>query len=360
MRYRDLGMTGLKVSAIGFGGIKLPKVGEQEAIDTLNRALDLGINFIDTARDYGDSERKIGVVLTKRRDECYIATKVEARDINGAMEEFETSLRELGVNRTDLHQLHRVNSPGDFENVTSPGGALEALKIARDRGKTSHIGISIHRDLEVMKMAVESEEFETIMVAYSPLDQEKVEDDVLPMAREHGIGVIAMKPLSGGQLVSHPFDGEMEDLGYDPVVRGSLRYILSNNAVSLAIPGMTCRREVEENAMTGDMYAMTVGEERELFKLIGKLGRTYRYGQFCLRCEYCQPCPEGIRIPEIFRAFDVYTGYPEPLRARGIEIYSNLEIKPDSCVECRECMSVCPAGISIPEKLVEIAAVLEA
>ncbi len=360
MRYRELGRTGLKVSVIGFGGIKLPKVSEEEAVDALNRALDLGINFIDTARDYGDSERKIGVVLRKRRDECYIATKVEARDAEGATGELETSLRELNVDRTDLHQLHRVNSPQDFERVTSPGGALEALKRARDKGKTSHIGISIHRDLEVMRMAIESGEFETIMLAYSPLDQEGVEDEILPVAKEHGIGVIAMKPLSGGQLVSHPSGAEVKGPGYDPVVRGSLRYILSNDAVSLAIPGMTCRREVEENAATGDMGPMTVGEKEELFRLIGRLGKTYRYGQFCLRCEYCQPCPQGIRIPEIFRAFDIYTGYPEPLRAKGLELYRSLEIKPDSCVECRQCVEICPAGIPIPERLREVARVLEA
>lgn len=108
MRYRPLGQTDLNVSVIGFGTIKLPQVTEEQACATLNRALDLGIDFIDTARDYRDSEHKIGLVLQERRDECYIATKTASRDADRATRDLEASLRELQTDRLDLWQLHNV------------------------------------------------------------------------------------------------------------------------------------------------------------------------------------------------------------------------------------------------------------
>mgnify|MGYP000082397702 CR=1 FL=1 len=360
MRYRRLGATGLEVSVIGFGAIKLPEITVEEAVRVLNRALDLGINFIDTARSYRDSEAKIGVALKDRRDEFYIATKTHSRDEDGAMKDLEISLRELKTDYIDVYQLHTVSSKELYRKVMSSGGALAALKRARQKGLIGHIGITIHRDLDVMRWAIESGEFETIMLAYNPLDPEGVErEGILELAKEYGLGVIAMKPLSGGQLVM-PETEMGRQLGNDPLVRGCLRYVLSNDAVSTVIPGMKRVEEVEENVSVADMpIPMSEEEKRELFKLIGSLGREFRYGQVCLRCGYCLPCPQGIPIPEVFRAYDAYLNYPDEVREVGLRIYASLPVKPDACVECRLCVAKCPAGIDIPARLKEAARVLE-
>jgi len=351
MKKRLLGKTGLEVSVIGFGGIKLPGVQKDDAVKIINRALDLGLNYIDTARNYRDSEEKIGLVLKERREDCFIATKTTARDAGGLMNDLETSLRNLQTDRIDVYQLHTVSDGNTYKKVMSPGGALEGAKKAKDQGKIDHIGITIHRDLETMKAAIKSNEFETIMLAYSPLDQEGVGVEVLPMAKERNMGVITMKPLSGG-LLCLP-EHEREGLDRDPIVTGSLRYILANENVSLAIPGMQKMQEVEENVPVGDMPEMTEEEAVELLKSVGSIKREYRYGQVCLRCGYCQPCPQGVPTPTVFRALDMYRSYPESLKHLGLELYESLEVKADACVECKQCLEKCPAGINIPMMLKE-------
>lgn len=352
MQKRRLGRTGLDVSIIGFGGMKLPNVSRDDAVRTVNRALDLGTNYIDTARSYDDSEEKIGLVLKERRSECFIATKSDARDANGLMKELETSLKNLQTDKIDVFQLHGVGDSDTFKQVMGPGGALDGAKKAKAQGKIDHIGISHHRDLETMKAAIKSDEFETILLAYSPLDQENVGIEVLPMAKEHGMGVIIMKPLSGG-LLCLP-EHEREKLGRDPVVSGSLKYVVSNENVTLAIPGMSNMREVEENLSVGSMPKISEDEVEELLKAIGMLRKEYRYGQVCLRCGYCQPCPEGIVIPTAFRALDMYRNYQENLKYLGLELYERLEVRADACVECEQCMEKCPAALEIPARLKEV------
>jgi predicted aldo/keto reductase-like oxidoreductase len=355
MQKRILGRTGLEVSIIGFGGIKLPGVEKKDAVRIINRALDLGLNYIDTARNYRDSEEKIGVVLKDRRADCIIATKTTARDAAGLMKELETSLKNLQTDKIDLYQLHTVSDWETYERVMAPDGALMGAKKAKAQGKIDHIGISIHRDLKTMKAAIQSDEFETVMLAYSILDQEGVGQEILPMARERNMGVIIMKPLSGG-LLCLP-EHEREKYYKDPVATGSIRFVMSNENVTVAIPGMQRMQDVEENVPLGSMPAMSPNEIIELRKFIGTLRKEYRYGQVCLRCGYCQPCPHGVMAPTIFQALDMYRSYPENLRYLGVELYESLEIKADDCEECRKCVEKCPAGIDIPEMLKEVAKV---
>jgi predicted aldo/keto reductase-like oxidoreductase len=347
MKFRPLGATGLKVSVIGFGGIKLPNLPFQEAVKVVRKALDLGVNFIDTARIYKDSERKIGEAIKNRREACYIATKTAGKDL-------ETSLEALGVDYIDLMQLHSVSDRETYHSVMRQGGALEALKEARKKGWIGHIGVSCHRDLAVMRDLISSGEFETIMVAYSPIDQENV-TGVIDLASENGMGVIAMKPLSGGDLTLPPV---VRGEGPDHVVAGCLRWVLSNKNVSTAIPGMQRIQEVEENVPIGDTkLELDDQEKKEIFdsicESIGEFGRAFRYGQRCLRCHYCQPCPQGIVIPDVLKALDMYRGYPEQLKHMGTELYRSLDVKPDACVECLTCVEKCPAHLPIPELLKE-------
>ena len=351
MQKRTLGRTGLDVSVIGFGAIKLPGVERDDCVKILNKALDLGVNYIDTARNYRDSEEKIGQVLKKRRSECFIASKSSTRDAAGLMVDLETSLRNLQTDKIDVYQLHTVSDGDTYKKVMAPGGALDGAKKAKAQGKIDHIGITIHRDLDTMRAAIKSDEFETIMVAYSPLDQEGVGEEILPMAKERGMGVVIMKPLSGG-LLTLP-EHERGDSKRDPIAFGSLRFVVANENVTLTIPGMTNLREVEENASVGDMPEITEDELVQLRTYMGESKREYRYGQVCLRCGYCQPCPQEVPIPTIFRAVDMYRNYPENLKYLGAELYASLEVKADECVECRECIEKCPAGIEIPEMLKE-------
>jgi len=364
MKYRVLGTSGLKVSVIGFGGGKLSQISAEEATKVVNRALDLDVNLIDTARKYMDSERMIGDAIKGRRDECYIATKTLCRDYADALAEIKLSMKELNVAHIDLYQLHGVSDNSAYEAVMKTGGALEALKEAKRRGWIRHIGVTCHRDLNVMRQLIETGEFETIMVAYSPLDQENV-TEIMRLAAEIGMGVIAMKPFCGGDLTT---PSPLKQDGPDRVVVGSLKWILASPHVSTVIPGMQSIKEVEEDVRVGDMPLDLTDEERKgIVSLIGRFlgdfgssclgkswyGQRFLYEQRCLRCYYCQPCPQGIVIPEVLRATDMYKGYPEEMKHLGIELYRSLKVKPDACRECPCCVQNCPLGLPVPQMLKE-------
>ena len=353
MQQARLGRTGLLVSRIGFGAIRLPHVSSAVAEACLNRALDLGVNFVDTARGYGDSEAKIGKALKHRRDEYVLATKTGAMEASAARVELDTSLRELRTDRIDLYQLHSVSDPERWAKVTGPGGALEAAKKAKEEGKALHLGISIHRDLETMRAAIGCGEFETIMLAYNPLDSENVGAEIMPLAQAAGVGVIVMKPLSGGGLTARVGD----DKSADPLSVDCLRCILSRAEVSVAIPGIELVAEVEAN-VTAAERPMGEAEREALLRRIGALGKSFRYGQVCLQCGYCLPCPNEVPIPSIMRAAMMAREYPDNLRHMGVELYRSLEVKAEACKDCETCLPRCPASLPIPERLREAAVLL--
>jgi predicted aldo/keto reductase-like oxidoreductase len=357
MQKRTLGRTGLEVSIVSYGCIKLPQIDEELAAACLNLALDLGVNFLDTARNYRDSEEKIGKAIGHRRSEFSLATKTTTRTADGLRAELETSLRSLRTDYVDLYQLHSVSDEATWQQVMAPRGALEGARKAQGEGLVRHVGITIHRALPVMRAAIESGEFETLMVAHSPLDQEGVGEAILPLAAAHDMGVIIMKALSGGALAlpeeQRPEEG-------DPVVRDSLRYVLGHRAVTCAIPGMRALHEVRENCAVGASFEPpSEDEQRALFERVAPLAGKFRYDQFCLRCGYCQPCPNDVPVPEVFRALTMHRAYPQSLRHLGRELYASLPVNAEACTECRECTEKCPAGIDIPARLREAREELE-
>ena len=341
---KRLGRTGLEVSIIGFGGIKLPLVDRDTARRVLTKALDLGVNFFDTARGYGDSEEKIGLALDERRDEFYISTKSPALSVVEMRKDIEKSLKFLRTDYIDIYLCHNLRHPRDYEKVMGPDGAMKALLEAKEEGVIGHIGFSCHRFHETMERGIESGIFEAIMVSYNILNDELVDETILPLARKMNVGVIAMKPLAGGALASPPRELKIR-AGTPITAEKALRFVLANEAVSVAIPGMMRIREVEENVKVGETFpSMEEQEKRELVKAAEALGKG-----FCRGCGYCQPCPQEIRIPIILRHLAYYENYGLVEWARGR--YGMVEVKADACVECGECRDKCPYGLDVPEML---------
>ena len=202
MEKRIIGKTGWSVSAISFGAIKLPRISLKESEILLNRALDSGINYIDTADCYGDSEEKIGQLLQKRRQEFYLSTKVDERDGPGVRAKLDRCLKRLRTEWIDLLFFHDVRG-GEYERIFAAGG-LEELQKAQKNGEIKHLGISIHGNLAMMRQAVESGVFSVLMAAYSALDEDRLTADLLPLAASKGVGLVAMKPLAGGRLGDLP------------------------------------------------------------------------------------------------------------------------------------------------------------
>ena len=309
MELRPLGTTGIEVSEIGYGawgigGAMWGGADDDESVEALNRAIDLGLNFIDTALAYGNgrSERVVGQVVRDRAEAIYVATKVPPR--NGIwpapsgvpVEEVypgayirecaERSLTNLGLERIDLLQLHVWS-----DEWADQGDWRATVDDLRSSGAVSHFGVSIndHQPANAIRL-IESGAADTVQVIYNVFDQSP-EDELFPACREHGVGVIARVPLDEGGLTgamgpdtefpegdfrSSYFRGDRKrevrervraiagDLGIaeTELAEVALRFVLSEPTVSTVIPGMRSVRNVERNVAASDGHGLP-GDWRE-------------------------------------------------------------------------------------------------
>jgi len=340
---RILGKTDWKISIIGFGTIKLPLLSQKECDVLLNKAIDGGINFVDTADCYGDSEEKIGRALRHRRKEFYLSTKIDERDANGVCRKLERCLIRLKTDCIDLAFFHDVRG-AEYDRLFDSGG-LEILERAKKQGKIREIGISIHGSIPMMRKAIDSGAFAALMIAYSAFDEDRLAADLLPMAHEMKVGLIAMKPLAGGRLADQSLNRHKRFIRGESLAQISLRYVLSNAHITCAIPGMMELHELDENLEVGiEPKELEVVEIRELMKIVGEAGKG-----FCRNCGYCLPCPEGVPISDILRFEGYYILYG--LKDWAREQYQSLAVKADACTGCEQCMELCPYGVRIPKKL---------
>ena len=332
MLKKRLGRTDLMVSVIGFGGLIIPRISIDEAISVVRRALELGVNFIDTAKSYGDSEEKVGMAIADRRDQCIITSKSLADNPENFMSDIDLGLKRLSTNKIELYQIHNLSSKDKLEKTLKSGGLLDCLKSAKKSGKIDFIGFSGHKK-DILIEAICTDEFDFVEMPINVVDR-NVWCDVLPLAIERDMGVIAMKPLAGGALT---------DLSPD-IISLSLRYAVQQD-ISTAIVGMKSIAEVEQNTKAGiDIKPLSKDEEKTLFDSADSLSKT-----FCRQCEYCLPCDQGLDIPTIFILYKHFTrfGAHEISRQR----YSALKVKVDSCIGCGKCEERCPYQLPIREML---------
>ncbi len=338
MRTRTLGRTGVQVSEIGLGGIPMISVEDLDVTDAIiNHALDLGINYLDNARAYGNSEMKYGRVLKHRRSEAFVATKVLARDRDGALRQLEESLRDLQTDHIDLWQLHDISTQELWEQVMAPDGALAAAQQARGQGIISHIGMSGHNDTALL-WAIASGEFDTVLCAYN-LGIHSAGEQVLPAAAAANVGVAIMKPLSGGVFFRRP------EIEIPP--HRAWHFVLERAEVSVALAGAKCLRDIDQAVTASASFApLTAEEKAQLVEKANFLGE-----DICRNCGYCtKDCPQEIDIPRLMRIHDearVFS-YEWPRFRRE---YSQISPRADACVECKSCETNCPFNLPIVERL---------
>jgi len=259
MEQRRFGTTGESVPILGLGAQRIVDehgCSEDEALRMVNHALDAGVTYVDTAWIYslGQSEERVGKVARHRRQEMWIATKVLARDRDGARGQLEESLRRLQTDYVDEWRMHTIWSMEELDKITGPGGALEAAVRAREQGLVRYIGISGHTNPRVQVEALERFPFDSALCALSVLDHFifSFAEEFLPVAIARGVAVAAMKVMGLGALV--------------PVRENALRYALGL-PVSTVVVGMDSMEHLKEDLAIAARYRPLSDEERlELFK----------------------------------------------------------------------------------------------
>lgn len=326
MKYVELGRTGLTVSEFGFGCIPIIRLLKDDSLKVLKYAFERGINFFDTANAYRDSEEKIGKAFDGKRDRVVLASKTLRRGAEGAMEQLENSLRMMKTDYLDLYQLHQVAQEEDWQKVTGPGGALEAVMKAKESGKVRHVGVTSHSLPMAIKM-VKSGLFETIQFPFN-LIEEGAKDELLGAARETGMGFICMKPFGGGVI---------DDAGI------AFKY-LRNYPYMIPIPGFESCEQVDQVLSVYAQPNIISKQDLEVMENYrNELGKI-----FCRRCEYCQPCPHGVMITPAM-------GYPIVARRMSppvaVEFCRKVMESVPLCIECGDCIERCPYELKIPEIL---------
>ena len=332
MQYRELGKTGLNISAMGFGGIPIQRIDAEGTKVRMHNLKAAGVNYIDTARGYTVSEEYLGYALEGIRQHFILATKSMARDKEGMAKDIDISLKNL---RTDFIELYQVHNPGaaDLEKVLAPGGALEALKEARAAGKIGHIGITLH-SLELFEKVLDFDWVETIMFPYNIVETQA--EALIAKCAEKGIGFIAMKPLAGGAIE----DGAL-----------AMRFIAANPNVTVIIPGMAAPEELDQNiAAMNDTSPLRPEELAAMQKIRDELGTN-----FCRRCNYCQPCTAGINISGSFLFEGYYNRYGLQDWAKGR--YLAMAKTASDCVDCGLCEERCPYNLPIRQMLKKVSTV---
>ena len=329
MEYTNLGNTGLKVSRLGFGGIPIQRITQEEATALIRKLPEYGINYIDTARGYTVSEEYLGIAMEGIRDKFVLATKSMARTREAMEKDIETSLKNLRTDHIDLYQVH-IAPPAQMKIVTGEGGALEALLEAKAAGKIGHIGITAH-EIGTFEMGLEMDWVETIMFPYNFVELQAA--DLIRKCAEKGKGFICMKPLAGGAIENAPL---------------AMRFIASNKDITVNIPGMANEDELKQNvAAACDPAPLSEDDLKEVQNIRDTLGN-----QFCRRCNYCQPCTMGINISFCFTINGYLTRYG--LKDWAIGRYKGMAVEPNACIECGMCESRCPYHLPIIEMLKDV------
>jgi predicted aldo/keto reductase-like oxidoreductase len=258
---RTLGRTGAKVSILAFGcGSRFLMYKEEEsAAATLNRAIDLGITYLDTAYSYGDgeSETRVGRVMASRRKEVWLATKIPDRTRDEFLRRLESSLKRLRTDHVDLVHIHSLGQADDLARIEAPNGALKGLMEAREQKMARFVGMTSHTNGEVMAKAIERHDLDCVQMALNASRNGRFEELGLPAANAKNLGVIAMK-VTGQEFLVGEGPGKAD-------MRSLLRYSMSL-PVTTAVVGMPRPEMLTDNVETARSFSPIDDQEKERFR----------------------------------------------------------------------------------------------
>ncbi|MDW7659164.1 MAG: aldo/keto reductase [Bacillota bacterium] len=373
MQYHPFGKTGVNISALGFGAMRLPttSINGQTVYDTeagiqiIRRAFELGVNYVDTAPYYcsGESEIIVGQALKGWRDKILLSTKNPVENSSGAdwRRRLEKSLTKLSTDSIDFYHMWGISWKAFEEEINVPDGPLEAAVKAKQEGLIKHISFSFHDKPENMIRLVDTGCFESVLCQYNLLD--RANEEAIAHAHAKGLGVVIMGPVGGGRLGA-PSETIEKMLPGKRLSSAeiALRFVLTNPHVSCALSGMGSKQMVEENAAVASDDSPLRPDEVERIKVSMEENKKMA-DLYCTGCNYCMPCPFDVNIPLNFQIMNYHRVYGLTQYAR--EQYKAIGTKDwlkgknaAACTECGVCEEKCPQKIQIRKQLKETAEAL--
>ena len=362
---RKIMSTNTEVSALSLGAMRLPtkngRIDRDKASILVNGAIDRGINLIDTAYLYhgGESESFLSDILSKRRDEILISTKLpvwfvkKEEDLDYFLDK---QLKKLGVDCIDFYYLHSLNYAA-FEHLVECN-LFEFLERIKREDKVRHVGFSYHDSYENFVKIIDAYNWDMCLIQYNYIDDTAQAGTLgLRYAHEHGVSVFIMEPLKGGLLARNVPDEVKEVLIEENITdkpsRWALRWVLNHEEVTCVLSGMGNVEEVEENIRTcNDTPPCSIpSDELAIYKRVKDIyNKLIRIG--CTECRYCTPCPAGVDIPACFKAYNnkmIFGKSNEYFLLSGLNGGDGSYAS--KCIKCGACLSKCPQKINIPHEL---------
>ena len=362
MQYREFGNSGLKVSALGFGAMRLPtlkdnSIDEAEAIRMIRYAIDNGVNYVDTAWPYhgGNSEILVGKALQDGyREKVVLATKLpiysveKPEDFDGFLNK---QLEKLQTDHVDIYMVHALNS--DRWKKAKDFGILDWLQKPKEDGRVGQMGFSFHDQYDVFETIINDyDQWDFCQIQYNYMDiNEQAGTKGLKYAAEKGLAVIIMEPLMGGKLanVPDPVKAILNEADSERTpVDWALQWLWDQPEVSLLLSGMSTMEQVEQNLASAsvsgvgsmsDAEKATINNARDTYKNLMPI--------HCTNCQYCLPCPSGVFIPRIFEHYNRGVAFDNFGTSRFRYGQMPAEEHADQCIECGSCEEACPQNLDI-------------
>jgi uncharacterized protein len=337
--YRTLGKTGLKVSSVGSG------VGVMPDPDVIARAIDLGVNYFDTARGYGEgkSEQITGAAIKGKRDKVVLASKTDARTKADVFKDMDASLKALGIDHLDIWHLHSRDTP---DTITDE--AVEACEMLKKQGKTRFIGVSAHDINAVVDTILKIGKFDVVQTTYSYAIGAPFRSGAISRLHNAGIGVVAMKVIIAvagfvPREVKLPNEGPL----------AAIKWVLLNPAISTTVPYAKNIAELEMN-VRAMKEPYTAQDEKMLYARNQEIRPLY-----CRMCYECKgQCPNGVPVTDELR-FLAYNDFGGNLH----QAQANFRLLPKDirdvrCSDCSSCSIACPNGVNVRGRLIRAQSLL--